>query len=105
MERVKHRTEASGSSGGLTTNSRLLVLLEIVVDEPQDKRGLSRMSMRRPRAGALASEGLGVGTYLSDSSFAKQNQLDTAARLGSVSRVGHGGCISRTSRESRRSEC
>ena len=36
-----------------------------------------------------------VDAYLSDSGFAKQHELDAAARLGSVARVGHFGCDTR----------
>ena len=81
----------------LTTDSRFLVLLEVVVDEAQHERRLAMglvpdgretlgggKGSSPPRSGRWKCGG---GTYLSHGCFAKQHELDAAARLGGV--VGH----------------
>ena len=61
----------------LTTNSGLLVLLEVVVYEAQHKRRLSEQL-------ELELQMATVRAHLSDGSFTEQDQLYAAAGLGSI---------------------
>lgn len=77
-----------------TANGRLLVLLEIIVDEAQDERGL-QAELGLAQFIFPASAGTTTGeterrAYLAHSGFAQQHQLDAARRLRAISHRGDG---------------
>lgn len=77
-----------GEGGQHTANRRLLVLLEIVVDEAKDERGLGKQWLALCPGGSCTCRRR--HPYLSHGSFAEQDQLDAAAGLGGVGRISHG---------------
>lgn len=78
-----HERLSSVREGARTTNRGFLVLLEVIIDEAEDERGLvqrcrSAYDIACGRAGGSSAV---EATYLAYGGFAEEHQFDTAARL------------------------
>lgn len=85
--RSRHSGLRSRGLGLQTSDSWLLVLLEVVVDEAEDEGRLAWL------AACSHAEYNTVWSHLSNSSLTKQNQLDTAAWLRCCIVIGHCLCL------------